>query len=159
MAQKRTSVAFFNLAVELGVASNRFQEIGIVVPIAGFAGLALLELLAFDIVDRPAVAAQCQSALLTIEDYIGRLTVRHPNATQSLPGNRFSSLEIEGNDMGIGGLLVVLKTITAPGRSNVNGEIDAQSPAAQVEHVDTVVAQFAVAPVPEPVPVVVKVVG
>src|SRR5262249_5959930 len=63
------------------------------------------------------------------------------------------------DEVGVGSFLVVLEAVAAAGRGDPGREIDAQAPAAQVDHVDAVVAQLAVAPVPEPVPVVVQVVG
>ena len=57
-----------------------------------------------------------------------------------------------------GRFLIVVEAIAAAGEVTQDGVIDAQAPAAQVEHVHAVVAQLAVAPVPEPVPVVMQVV-
>src|SRR5262249_15478795 len=55
--------------------------------------------------------------------------------------------------------LVVLEAIAPARGSDPQRQIDAKAPAAYVDHVDAVVAQFAIAPVPEPVPVVVQVIG
>src|SRR5262249_18442280 len=60
------------------------------------------------------------------------------------------------DDMGVGRLLVVLEPVAASGRGDANRVVGVEAPAADVDRVDAVVAELAVAPVPEPVPVVVQ---
>ena len=76
-------------------------------------------------------------------------------AALTLPGDEFVAFKFEGGGLSVGGFLVVLDGVSAAGGGDVGGEVDAQSPAGDVEEVYAVVAQFAVVPVPEPVPVVV----
>src|ERR1043166_6913306 len=64
--------------------------------------------------------------------------------------------EIVGGHVRVGRFLVVVPAILAAAGSDADGTIDAQTPAADVEGVDAVVAEFAGAPMPEPMPVVVN---
>ena len=64
--------------------------------------------------------------------------------------------EFPGDDLGVGHFLVVVEDELAARRADGERRIDAQAPAGDVDAVDAVVAQLAGAPVPEPVPVVVK---
>ena len=82
-----------------------------------------------------------------------------PAAAQAFPDDLLAALELEADDVRVGRFLIVVEAVAAAGGGDADREIDAQAPAAQVDHVDAVVAEFAVAPVPEPVPVVMQVVG
>ena len=63
--------------------------------------------------------------------------------------------ESPGDVLGVGCLPLILITEAAAGRADGNREPLAHAPAQDVDHVDAVVAEFAVAKIPEPVPVVV----
>ena len=65
--------------------------------------------------------------------------------------------EVEQSGAGVGGFLGVLESVPRAVVGNAGGVIDAEAPAEHVEGVNAVVAEFAVAPVPEPVPVVMHV--
>src|SRR6202030_36272 len=61
---------------------------------------------------------------------------------------------IEGGDLRVGSLLVVIVNVLASGGDNGFGKSTAQAPAGDIHFVDALVADIAVAGVPEPVPVV-----
>src|SRR4051812_33704291 len=74
-------------------------------------------------------------------------------ATAVVPHGSFIA-EMKGGGAGIGSFLVVLEMVAAAAKSNARGIINAEPPSGQVEGVDTVVSEFAVAPMPAPMPVV-----
>src|SRR5262249_38321127 len=62
------------------------------------------------------------------------------------------------DDLRVGCLLIIVENILTASRADRARGVQIEGPARHVQRVDTVVAQFAGAPMPEPVPVVVKVV-
>ena len=74
---------------------------------------------------------------------------------ESLPGDRLAIGELIADCLGIGCLLVVLEGVTTADGTDPCGIIHTESPAADIQRVDAVVTQFAITPMPEPVPVVV----
>src|SRR5690606_2339827 len=76
---------------------------------------------------------------------------------QALPGDRLIA-EFVGNDMRVWRFLIVVVAILAAASTDARGIVDPQAPATDIERMHAVVAQFAVAPVPGPVPVVMHVV-
>ena len=57
--------------------------------------------------------------------------------------------------MRVGRLLIVLEVIPPAAAGDVNRKVNAQAPAAKIERMHAVIAQLAVAVMPEPVPIVV----
>ena len=66
---------------------------------------------------------------------------------------------VQANCVRIGRFLVILKAVSSTAGDGTNGMFDLQAPAANVEPMDTVVAELTVAPMPEPVPIVMDDVG
>src|SRR5207302_3097939 len=64
--------------------------------------------------------------------------------------------EIETGHIDVGCFLIVLKMVAAAATGDAAGRVHSQTPAGEVQRVDAVVAEFARAPMPEPVPVVVQ---
>src|SRR5690606_22279146 len=98
------------------------------------------------------VAVDRESPLFSIEvdePAADRMTI----AAQTFPGDLLVAIEGVGHGLRVRGLLVVIPAITSAGRGDMVGEVDAESPAAEIERVNAVVPEFAVAVVPEPVPV------
>src|SRR5262249_21009795 len=72
-----------------------------------------------------------------------------------LPGQA-SMREIEGGDLGVRRLLVVVVEVLAAPAGNAERGVEAEHPAGHVEGVDGVVADLAGAVIPEPVPMIMK---
>ena len=67
--------------------------------------------------------------------------------------------KLERDYVGICGLLVIIERITSTRRNDAGGIIDTESPAAEVDGVDPVISEFAIAVMPDPVPVVMQSIG
>ena len=87
----------------------------------------------------------------------GRFRVAHPVAHLEFQHGALAVfVELEGAVEGVGRLLVVVEHEVAADGGRLHGILHAQSPARHVHLVDALVAQVAVAVIPEPVPVVVE---
>src|SRR5204862_5062279 len=75
--------------------------------------------------------------------------------TLAIPGNEFVA-EIERSHVTIRRLPIILEVVASAAAGNPARVIDAETPARQVEEVNAIVPDFAGAPVPKPVPVVVQ---
>src|SRR6185369_10231858 len=74
-------------------------------------------------------------------------------AALAVPGNAFVA-EIKGGDIDVRGFLIILEMVAIAAASDGLGSIDAEAPTGQVEGVDTVIADFTGAPMPEPMPII-----
>ena len=74
-------------------------------------------------------------------------------ATAAIPGSSLLTEVIDSHGR-VGCLLVILIMITASGVTDTLRIIHIQSPASQIESMDSIIAQFAISPVPVPVPVI-----
>lgn len=74
-------------------------------------------------------------------------------AAAVFPHDRVAA-KIVGNDLGVRSLLIVFEVVSSAGGGDPDRSVEAQSPSGEVEPVDTVEAELAGAPVPEPPPVV-----
>src|SRR5690606_31860519 len=103
------------------------------------------------IVDRVAGVGEDERALLAVED---RALVSIAAAAQAFPDDRRLVLELEGDDVRVGSLLIVVEPEPAARGADSARVIDPESPAAEVDHMHAVVSDLARSPVPEPMPVV-----
>src|SRR3954471_6281470 len=74
-------------------------------------------------------------------------------ATAAVP-HRSAIAEMESRDARIWCFLVVFEMIAAAAKGHASGIINPKPPARQIERVDPIVAKFAVAPMPAPMPIV-----
>src|SRR5262245_22347826 len=158
MAQERALVPLLDLAVDLLIPPVGRQPVAEVSVLPRLGRRELLDLLALHVVDRVPAVLEYQAPLLAVEDHVEGRPARAGVAAQSLPGDHFAAVELEADGVRVRSLLVVFVPVAAARRGHVHRVIDPEAPPADVDRVDPVVAQLAVAPVPEPVPVVVEVV-
>src|SRR5262249_13508848 len=80
--------------------------------------------------------------------------IRVPVATETLPGDLFAACEFVIGNVGIGRLLIVAIAVAAARGDHDGREIHIQPPSAKVQGGNSVISQLSLAPVPEPLPVV-----
>src|SRR5262245_39769730 len=76
-------------------------------------------------------------------------------AALAFPGDT-AVAEVERRHINIGRFPVVIEVVAIPAARDAFRRVNAETPARKVERVDAVVAKFTRAPIPKPVPVVVK---
>ena len=153
VTELRANVAFLDVGVELRVAVADGVEK--VCDVADFAAgaIVLLHLFAFHINDAVTAAVVFKRAGIAVKSDERKFFAGAREATAAVPGDA-SFTEIVCGDGGVGRLLVVIEMVAIPFAGNAGGMRDAEAPAGDVERVDAVVAEFAVAPMPMPMPVV-----
>src|SRR5438128_147662 len=114
---------------------------------------SLVDLFAFGVEDFVAAPDIGHGDMFAI-DGDGACRFSAPRVTTAAVPHRAFVAEIKRGAAGIGRFLVVLEMITATAEGDALRVFDAESPARCVEHMDAVVADFAVAPMPAPMPVV-----
>ena len=77
---------------------------------------------------------------------------------QAFPGNRFTLGKIHRNHHGVGRFLVVVMTVATSAGGNTRGILNVQAPTGDIDAMDSIVAQFAVTPMPEPMPIVMEII-
>src|SRR5262249_47794829 len=83
--------------------------------------------------------------------------IRHPVANPQLHHLSFAGLvEFEGAVQGVGRFLIVIEHEVPTDSAHLHGILYAQTPAGNIDLVDTLIAEIAVAGIPEPVPVVME---
>src|ERR1039458_5568521 len=106
------------------------------------------------IVNGAVASSHGHAAFLAVEVYAKACAFEPARgAALAFPGDPLVT-EVESGDNGIRGFPVVFVEIAVAAAGHPLGEFHAQSPTREVERVDAVVAKFAGAPIPEPMPVV-----
>ncbi len=118
------------------------------------AALGLGDLLAVGVENLVARVGEHEAALLAVEGDERETFAFARVAAALLPCDEHGAA-VERRDTGVGGLLVVVGEVAAAAESHAQGAVESEGPAGEVERVHRVIAELAVAPVPEPVPVVV----
>ena len=130
----------------------RSQEVGHVNRFA--AGTALMFLLRLILAVKHfevAVRIECERPVGAVERH---KLISMSIAAQALPAYRLSAGEFVTDGLGIGSLLVVCKGVASATGYHPLRRDDIQSPAAQIKGVNAIVSQFAVTPMPTPMPIV-----
>src|SRR5262249_30194209 len=119
---------------------------------------ALVDLSSLEIQNLVAASVDDHGSLLSVErDSKLRALEAARMPASPLPDQAFAG-KVERHRMRVGGFLIIVVPILAAAGRHAGRVINPQPPAADVQRVDAVVAQFARAPVPEQMPVVVNVV-
>ena len=162
VAEHRALLTLANLGVGTLIRAHALHEVGKVLVfttdtahgVAFAAGLLAGHFLALQVVEFVARAHDGKRAAFTVEgDGALRLGLAIVTAAL-LPRDELVAV-VERRDAGVRRLLVVLEPVASAAEGDAARRVHAQSPARHIHGVDGVVAEFAVAPVPEPVPVVV----
>ena len=154
VAEQRALVPLLDVCVDTQrlAGTNRGDEIGQVLTIAQARALFLFDQFV-TLIENPviAVAVEVQRPLFAVErDEPTRMRI----ATQAVPGDRPLVFELKTDRLRIGRLLLIVEAIAAATGRDADRIVRTKAPPAQVECMDAIVAQFAVPPVPEPMPVV-----
>src|SRR6266545_3788348 len=145
---------FLNLRVQLAAVADAVDEVREmtgVVPLAFDRG----NLLAVEVINFIAVAGDDEIALVTVKTDSETFAFEPARmATMTLPDGRLA-VEFVSGHVNVRRFLVVLVLIAPAGAGHAARVLDAETPARDIQSVNAVVAQFAVAPVPAPMPMVV----
>ena len=163
MTEQGAEVAFFDFGVQLSFAADGIDEVLEVGGVAGWSS-AFGDFHAFPVVNDVTATLDVERTFLAVEgDLVLGIGWRAIGPAAIFPCDGDGSGlggEIEGDRVGVRRFLIVVGIADlGAATDDASGIIDAEAPADHVEGVDAVVAELAVAPVPEPVPIVVNVVG
>lgn len=163
VAPQCADVPFFDFRVELSIAADGIDE---VLKMRGVSARtrALGGFIPFEVVDGVSASLDIERSVFAVErEVVFRFRGRPVVPASVLPSYRDRARgrgEIVGDSIGVRRFLIVIdKPHLRSCAGDALGIGEAESPAGDVEHVDAVVAEFAVSPMPKPMPVVVHVVG
>src|SRR5438045_3574522 len=114
---------------------------------------SLVDLFAFGIEDFVATACIGHCAVFTIDCDEADLFSAARVTTAAVPHSALAA-EVKSGAAGVGRFLIVVKMVAATAKGHTLGIIDTERPARCVQRMDAVVADFAIAPMPAPMPVV-----
>src|SRR5262245_14126525 len=155
MAEPGALMPVFDVGIRSAVVADAIEEVLLVGRLHG-----LLLVAGFDaVLDMPAAIVEHQDAALAIELHAPRLAGdanERPDAV--LPQNRAVG-EVEGGQVSVGSFLVVVVEELAAAGANADRGVEIEHPTSQIESMNAVVAQFAGAVVPVPMPLVMEAIG
>lgn len=114
---------------------------------------------AFGIEDAIALGAEDEGGVAALEGDAGGFAFEAEGQATAVFPEDDGAGEFVGDDLGIGGFLVVVEPVATAGGEDAGGVGELEGGLDEVEEVDAVVAEFAGAPVPEPMPIVMDDIG
>ena len=158
MAHHGALLAFIDGAVQLRVAADGVDEVADVRHVAGAggAGLALAHFFSLRVVDDPRITRRSHGAVVAVEHDFRQWLLRRTRVATALHPLAAGVTEIIDCRAGVRRFLRVVVEVAAAVVGRAQRIVALNAPTQDVERVDAVVAELAIAPVPDPVPVVMR---
>src|ERR1043166_2099806 len=155
MTEQGAALAIFDFGVQRFAFANAVQEVG---EMDGVVELTFYfaDDFAVQVIDLHIVAGNGHGTFFAVEVDAEAFAFKAVRiAALAFPDDGFVAV-VEGGDVEVGRLPIILEMVAIAAASDAFGGIHGEAPTGEVERMNAVVAEFARAPVPKPVPIVVN---